>query len=274
MSFGKHLSSPSLLKWASVGRAVLVSGLLSGNLATLSLLRHPRTAVAYMQYALFGWRMFKAQGLPQSQFHELFSTAENITVELPPSISYLTNRDANYAKDILYLCLITKILLPETVFEIGTLFGETAFVFALNTGSDARVFTLDLPPDVSPSLSTTIVDDAHVSGHAQALKSVFTTHIAGLKVQQLYGDSAKFDFTSYQKKVDLFFIDGAHSYEYVRSDTLNALSCMRRGGVIVWHDYGRWGVNGVSRWLHELAKSGQEIYRLPGSSLAIMKVVV
>ncbi len=81
-----------------------------------------------------------------------------------------------------------------------------------------------------------------------------------------------FDFTPYHGKVDLFFIDGAHSYEYVRSDSHHALECMHQGGVIVWHDYGRWGVNGVSRFLHELRKSGREIYRLPGSSLALLKV--
>lgn len=272
MPTAERLSLSKLSKWAGAGRAVLASGLLGGNLVALSLLRHPRMAVAYMQYALFGWRMFKEQGLPQCQLHELFSMPENITVELPPSISYLTNRDANYAKDILYLALITKILSPDTVFEIGTLYGETAFVFALNAGIDARIFTLDLPPKTSPSLSTTIVDDAHVSEHAQASKPIFAAHMASAKIEQLYGDSAQFDFTSYREKVDLFFIDGAHSYEYVRSDTLNALSCMRKGGVIVWHDYGRWGVNGVSRWLHELVKSGHEIFRFPGSSLAVMKV--
>jgi len=50
------------------------------------------------------------------------------------------------------------------------------------------------------------------------------------------------------------------------------LSRARVGEVIVWHDYGRWGVNGVSRWLHELARTGKDICRLPGSSLAILRV--
>jgi len=39
----------------------------------------------------------------------------------------------------------------------------------------------------------------------------------------------------------------------------------------VWHDYGRMGVNGVSKWLHELSKS-KKIYSVPGSSLAWMIV--
>jgi Methyltransferase domain len=90
--------------------------------------------------------------------------------------------------------------------------------------------------------------------------------IAG-KVQPLFGDSAKFDYSPYHGRVDLFFIDGAHSYEYVRSDTLNAMKCSRPGSVIAWHDFGRAGVNGVARWLMEFSKQHQ-VYSVPGGSLA------
>jgi hypothetical protein len=44
------------------------------------------------------------------------------------------------------------------------------------------------------------------------------------------------------------------------------------GSIIVWHDYGRFGINGVSRWLHEFAAQGRELYRVPGGSLAYMRV--
>ena len=255
-------------------RAILVSGLLGGNLATLLLLHRPRAALAYVQYGLFGWRMIRRQGLPQRQFHELFETSEHLSVDLLPTTGYLTYWDANYAKDLLYLALLVRVLSPSTILEIGTLRGYTALLFALNTPPDTIVYSLDLPPDdsCSPSLPTTVIDDAHVVAHARSAEYLYHAHPAGNKVRQLYGDSAQFDFRPYHEKVDLFFVDGAHSYEYVRSDSLKALSCTRRGGVIVWHDYGRWGVNGVSRWLHELARTGKDICRLPGSSLAILKV--
>jgi hypothetical protein len=85
-------------------------------------------------------------------------------------------------------------------------------------------------------------------------------------------DSAKFDYSPFNRRVDLFFIDGAHSYPYVRDDTLKALECCRPGSVIAWHDYGRHGVNGVSRWLHEFSR-GRKIYCIPGGgSLAYMRV--
>jgi hypothetical protein len=88
----------------------------------------------------------------------------------------------------------------------------------------------------------------------------------------LFGDSASFDFSPFAGAVDLFFIDGAHSYEYVRSDTLRALQCVRPGGVIAWHDFGRTGVNGVSRWLLEMHSRQWPVCAAPGGSLAYMIV--
>jgi predicted O-methyltransferase YrrM len=94
----------------------------------------------------------------------------------------------------------------------------------------------------------------------------------GDRIHRLFGDSATFDFSPFHNQVDLFFIDGAHSYQYVRNDTEKALPCVKKGGVIAWHDYGRCGINGVSRWLHELRDDGRVIQRVPGGSLAYMIV--
>ena len=220
------------LQMASVIRAVVVSGFLGGNLAALLLLRRPRAALAYVQYGLFGWRMIKGQGLPQRQFHELFKAPEHLSVDLLPTTGYLTYWDANYTKDMLYLALLARVVSPKTIFEIGTLHGYTALLFALNTPPDTIVYTLDLPPgdSCSPSLPTTVIDDAHIVAHARSTEYLYYTHPAGEKVRQLYGDSAEFDFTPYHEKVDLFFIDGAHSYKYVQSDSLKALSCVHGGG--------------------------------------------
>ena len=266
-----------LQKWLQAVRviqSVFISGLLGGNLATLALLRRPSAALAHLQYGLFGWRMLSGQGLPLRQLHQVFPTPSQIGVDLLPAEGYLTWWDANYAKDVLYLALMCKVLSPGTIFEIGTMHGYTALLFALNSCPDATVYTLDLPPDrlYSPSLPTTIVDDAHIVAHSNSAEYLYNTYPSGNKVCQLYGDSAEFDFMPYHGKVDLFFVDGAHSYEYVQSDSLAALACVRPGGVIVWHDYGRWGVNGVSRWLHQLRRAGKDICRLPGSSLALLRV--
>jgi hypothetical protein len=174
----------------------------------------------------------------------------------------------SYTADLVNLCLICRILKPRTVFEIGTLTGYTTLHLALNTPPESRIYTLDLPKDrtVVPKLSTSQMDRWFQSLNPDPC---FHNSPVADKITCLRGDSAVFDFSPFHGKVDFFFIDGAHSFEHVRSDTLNALRCTRPGGVIAWHDYYRLWINGVSWWLHKL--SGQyPIYAIPGGSLAFM----
>ena len=50
--------------------------------------------------------------------------------------------------------------------------------------------------------------------------------------------------------MNLAFIDGSQSYEYVKNDTEKVLPLMAPGGVVLWHDYDfRWP--GVCRYLNE-----------------------
>ena len=86
------------------------------------------------------------------------------------------------------------------------------------------------------------------------------------KIECLFGDSAAFAFAPFQNGVDLFFIDGAHSYEYVRSDTIRALECCRPGPAIAWHDCA-WPCESTRLWLRELART-HPVYSVPGGSLA------
>jgi len=180
---------------------------------------------------------------------------------------------ASYTADILNLCLSCQIISPKVVFEIGTLRGYTAYQFALNTPDNGKIYTLDLPKEenVPLALHTTGLDDLHINSYSQMERQCFENSAVASKITFLLGDSAVFDFSPYYDKVDFFFIDGAHSYEYVCSDTLNALKCCHPGSVITWHDFGRVGINGVTKWILELSKT-EKIYSVPGGSLAFMIV--
>jgi predicted O-methyltransferase YrrM len=161
---------------------------------------------------------------------------------------------------------------PKVIFEVGTFDGYTSLHLAMNAGPDAQVYTLDLPVEgANPELRTTWVDVRHIEQHAQMRQYLFDGRPEAKNITCLFGDSATFDYEPYAGKVDLFFIDGAHSYEYVRSDTLNALRCSHKGSIIAWHDFGRTGVNGVSKWLMQFSRE-HEIYSVPGGSLAYMVV--
>lgn len=248
---------------------------LGGNAAALSLVGDPRRMVHYVSESLFLRRaLADRRGLPQRSVAQVLGDPGEISLRLgclngdgwPPLLS-------SYTADMVSLCLLCRIVEPHVVFEIGTLHGYSSYHFALNTPAGANVYTLDLPRSgATPALRTTFMDDAHIGGSAGTYEYCFEQSDVAHKITCLEGDSATFDFAPYHQKVDLFFIDGAHSYDYVRSDSQRALACTRPGGVVAWHDFGRAGVNGVTRHLLELKREGHELYAVPGGSLAFMVV--
>ena len=48
------------------------------------------------------------------------------------------------------------------------------------------------------------------------------------------------------------FVDGAHSYEYVLSDSDAAYRMVKPGGLILWHDYDSRWFPGVTRALNQM----------------------
>lgn len=266
----------NLSQVAQAAVAVFRNAVLGTNVVSLKLAASPGRMIGYVKENLFLYKAYSnSRGLKQANVFDVLGSRERQDIVL----GYLQRTAmygepwmhelASYTADIVSLCLLCSILKPKTVFEVGTLHGYTAYHFALNSGADTTVYSLDLPKGekIEPALRTTIVDAAHIG--AAFSEYCFSGKPEEQKVRLLFGDSARFDYTPYHDSVDLFFIDGAHSYEYVKSDTLHALRCCKPGGVIAWHDFGRAGVNGVSRWLMELAGS-ETIYVIPGGSLAFM----
>ena len=145
------------------------------------------------------------------------------------------------------------------LFEFGTCTGKTTYLWAVNSPAEARITTLTLPPDATDTLVRSGDVDA-IAVDIAAQESVCTDFLysgteAEHKVAQLFGDSLAFDETPHVGACDIVFVDGAHSYTYVASDTQKALRMVRRGGIVLWHDY--YGPHGgapdVYRLLTELA---------------------
>jgi predicted O-methyltransferase YrrM len=251
---------------------VIRNMLLGGNLDSLLVLNDPRAAVQYVAESRFLYRcIFPNGGLPQKPVWE-FLGADQVPVVLYSDAAKEWFRPvASYAVDLVSMCMICQILKPKVILEIGTLHGAGALHWAGNA-PDAEVYTLDLPESARPALPLTVVDREHVQAHAKSQRQLFEERPEGKRIHCLHGDTANFDFSRFFGKVDLLFIDGAHSYEYVRNDTLRTWACCKPGSVICWHDYGRLGVNGVSKWLHEFAREGRQIYRVQGGSLAYTKI--
>jgi hypothetical protein len=140
----------------------------------------------------------------------------------------------------------------SSVVEIGTFDGRSTLNLAINA-RQARVFTLDLPPQeaalypLAPG-ERRYVDKPQPGARFRACDPVWQE--AARRITQLLGDSATFDWTPYEGRAGLVFVDGSHAYDYVRKDSATALRLVAKGGLVFWHDYGRW--EGVSRALDEL----------------------
>lgn len=265
------MSARALLEATWLG---LRNTFLGTNVASLSLLSRPESMLRYVANSLFTFQaMSGRRRLPQRNVFEIFEAQGESSIKLGilDSPSHWYSAESFYTQDLVSLCLLCQILKPRRVFEIGTLTGYTAYHFALNTSDSAKVYSLDLPTgQTETALASTMIDQAHLRSKGKP-NYVFAGTPAESKIELLFGDSATFDFSPYRDSIDLFFIDGAHSYEYVRTDTENAFKCCKTGGVIAWHDYGKASVPGVSRYLQELAKE-REIFSIPGGSVAFLEV--
>jgi len=157
----------------------------------------------------------------------------------------------------------------SNVFEVGTFDGRTTLNLALNAPARCVVYTLDLPPDrdtAFPLLSGErhLVEKPKPGLRYEAHRD--TRPAAVGKIRQLLGDSATFDFSPYEGSCSLVFVDGAHGYDYVLSDSRAAMAMASRGGVVVWHDYGVWP--DVTRALDELEqRGGYGLRHIRGTSL-------
>jgi predicted O-methyltransferase YrrM len=160
---------------------------------------------------------------------------------------------------------------PRSVLEIGTFFGSTTANLALNV-PEATVSTVDLPQGLAEeqlAAGELQKDDFHLInrrrvGHAyRGVDSIDN-------IIQHFGDTATWDFSLAGPETSFFFIDGSHTYEYVKNDTVECLSLAERESVILWHDVDP-GHPGVVRWLGEMIAAGFPIKRVEGTNLGYLK---
>ncbi len=195
--------------------------------------------------------------LPKANLWELIDDKVLIDIREP--------LDDNGGISPLQLMTIAKFIRarkPAAILEIGTFQGRTTLNMAANSEPSCKIYTLDLPKrDLdATALPVSAADKTLIDKDRSG--SRFASTELGEKITQLYGDSAKFDFSPYFGKIDLVFVDGAHGYEYVLNDSRIALKLLRGGkGVILWDDYGgSW--EGVTKAINELFQREAEFKRL------------
>ena len=207
--------------------------------------------------------------LPVCAFSEL--------VPEPPAVRILERGYARGNVSLLELVMINQLIAayqPKHIFEFGTFDGRTTLNMAANSPEGAQIETLDLPQENIGNTGFLLEEQEKVLIDKPASGTRFSGRPESGKIRQHFGDSARFDFSAYEHRADFIFIDASHAYDYVLSDSRNALKLMdRNGGIILWHDYGAW--NGVTRALNELRRTDsafREIKQIEGTSLAILVI--
>lgn len=169
-------------------------------------------------------------------------------------------------KEAIFLGSLATSLSCQNIFEIGTFKGVTTYY--LMSCISGKIYTLDLPAE--PMNTTLDVENAEKAFIGTKDDERFWVGKPGAeRIVSLRGDSATFDYSPYEGKMDFVFIDASHAYEYVKSDSLNALKMIHDDGVIVWHDYAPCWPGSV-RALNELS-SEIELRHIKGTSLVIHK---
>lgn len=135
------------------------------------------------------------------------------------------------------LSALCKAVGAKTFFEIGTNRGRTTLSVA-RTNPEIEIVTLDLPsPEAGDEtqLDLTEADKRLFTDWRRG--EAFSDQPEAERITQVLGDSATFDYSPYEEKMDVVFIDGSHSYPYVTNDTRAAERMLSEDGVIVWDDY-------------------------------------
>jgi hypothetical protein len=172
--------------------------------------------------------------------------------------------------ELCFLSWMVSYFAPLKIFEFGTADGRTTLNLALNSPDICEIYTIDLPRESRGEFyraeKAIFGEDNYPIPFKESIGVCFKDHPIARKITQIYGDTTNFDFSPYLGKMDLIFIDANHGYEFVKSDTENALKMLSSRGIIVWHDYPYW--EGVRIYLDELHEGGLGIFRIQDTKLA------
>lgn len=187
---------------------------------------------------------------------------DDVSVTVP---NLYLKRGSTTAYEKLCLAALVKHKAPKRIIEIGTFDGATTRLLAANA-PDALVHTVDLPPgDAHTQAEVTERDKFAIE--QRDVGHVYKASPEACRIAQHLCDSMAFDFEGLGERFDFAFIDGAHSYEYVKSDTEKILEVIGPNPVIAWHDYSH-HYPGLVRYLN--AAFGKRAVQIANTRLVVL----
>ena len=178
-------------------------------------------------------------------------------------LSYWGMMDPDEANILIGIVRATQ---PATIFEIGTGYGVLTKYLAEATSPNCTVHTLDILPSKIDTAKFTVdaCNKTYVPpGDDEIGKAYKNVGLEG-RIMQHYGDSAIFDFSPFNGKIDVVIVDANHGYEAAQNDLGKALEIVSPGGVVVVDDFDKMhhlaGV--VYAVLTEIAENGRIFYHV------------
>ena len=131
------------------------------------------------------------------------------------------------------LLVLASALKPHsTIVEIGSFKGRSTACFALGSRS-AKIFAIDTFEGNSKDF-TEGVQFTGSNFYKEFIYNINTVRAAS-RVRPLVGLSSQIGLT-WNKQIDLLFVDGSHIYEYVKKDFELFFPWVKPGGLVLFHD--------------------------------------
>ncbi|MBP7055768.1 MAG: class I SAM-dependent methyltransferase [Candidatus Omnitrophica bacterium] len=134
-------------------------------------------------------------------------------------------------REIAELARLVDARKPKVVLEIGTAAGGTLFILTRAASADALLISIDLPKGLFGG------------GYPRWREPLYRSFALGSQKLYLIRDDShrtdtlkKVEDILNDRKVDLLFIDGDHTYEGVKKDFDSYISLVNRPGMVAFHD--------------------------------------
>jgi hypothetical protein len=173
--------------------------------------------------------------------HRLFNLVQTPSYEARMVKIVLPDQRAPILLDTAVLLALAKLVQPRAYFEFGTYLGVQMLNIIANLPPSALAYTLDLDEESAGKAEQDENDRPLTLEHLRSQDRLAFAHSSyESQITRLYGDSNTFDFSPFDCRVDMIFVDGGHDLRTLRSDTENSFRMLSddHEGCIAWHDYG------------------------------------
>ena len=162
------------------------------------------------------------------------------------------------------------------IFEFGTCSGKTTYLMALNSNDNAKITSITLDPTKVGAVLKNNNDNKtsfrNIKNESIYNNFLFSNTKEEKKINVIFKNSLDLDEKKFEKKMDLIFIDGGHTYSVVKNDTEKAFNMLNSKGIILWHDYvpGKNSSKDVVRYINEISKV-KDIQNIKNTSICYFK---